>query len=191
MLGFKGFGFLAACVYNFFSSLQALKEFVRRYAWPYIPCLRKRPEDKLHDVIAQVMLQVCTPPMPCVFYVTLCSSLLSSSLHRAHACSRFWCAVLMPLLHYTVPMPCLSFPALCSCLFSSSLHRAHAFALSQCKDRCTCLLGECSDQSAQIPGFMQNWAQTLCCCKLTLESSWIAAAVACPECDAAVFHFSV
>ena len=58
MLGFKGFGFVAACVYNFFSSLKALKEFVRRYAWPYIPFLAKRPEDKLHDVISRVMLQV-------------------------------------------------------------------------------------------------------------------------------------
>lgn len=59
MLGFKGFGILAACVYNFFSTLQAMKEFVLRYAWPYIPFLAKRPEDKFHDVVTRVMLQVC------------------------------------------------------------------------------------------------------------------------------------
>ena len=62
MLGFKGFGFLIALVFNFFSTLAALKEFVRRYAWPYIPCLAKRPEDKLHDVITRVMLQVRPAP---------------------------------------------------------------------------------------------------------------------------------
>ena len=61
MLGFKGFGFLIALVYNFFSTLSALKEFVLVYAWPYIPCMGKRPEDKLHDVIRQVMLQVRLP----------------------------------------------------------------------------------------------------------------------------------
>ena len=66
MLGFKGFGFLIALVYNFFSTLSALKEFVLRYAWPYLPFLSKRPEDKLHDVIRRVMLQVrlLSPPLP-------------------------------------------------------------------------------------------------------------------------------
>lgn len=58
MLGFKGFGFLVALVYNFFFTLSALKEFVLRSAWPYIPGLAKRPEDKFHDVITRVMLQV-------------------------------------------------------------------------------------------------------------------------------------
>ena len=61
MLGFKGFGFLIALVYNFFSTLSALKEFVLRWAWPYIPGLAKRPEDKFHDVITRVMLQVGAP----------------------------------------------------------------------------------------------------------------------------------
>ena len=66
MLGFKGFGFLIALVYNFFSTLSALKEFVLRSAWPYLPFLGKRPEDKLHDVIRRVMLQVrlLSPPAP-------------------------------------------------------------------------------------------------------------------------------
>lgn len=64
MLGFKGFGFLIALVYTFFSTLSALKEFVLRYAWPYLPCLGKRPEDKLHDVIRRVMLQVTLASAP-------------------------------------------------------------------------------------------------------------------------------
>ena len=58
MLAFKGFGFLISLVYNFFSTLSALKELVLLYAWPYLPCLAKRPEDKFHDVITRVMLQV-------------------------------------------------------------------------------------------------------------------------------------
>lgn len=70
MLGLKGFGFLIALVYSFFSTLSALKEFVCRCAWPYIPCLAKRPEDKLHDVITRVMLQV-RPAPPLSFFVVL------------------------------------------------------------------------------------------------------------------------
>ena len=58
MLGFKGVGFVAACIYSFFTSIKIIKEFVRRYAWPYIPFLAKRPEDKFAEIVDQVILQV-------------------------------------------------------------------------------------------------------------------------------------
>ena len=58
MLGFKGVGFVAALIYNFFTSFRLAKEWLLRYAWPYIPCLAKRPEDKFADAVAMVMLQV-------------------------------------------------------------------------------------------------------------------------------------
>ena len=82
MLGFKGFGFLIALIYNFFSTLSALKEFVLRYAWPYLPFLGKRPEDKLHDVIRRVMLQVSARfcSSSCLMF-TVC---LTATTLRAH-----------------------------------------------------------------------------------------------------------
>ena len=58
MLGLKGVGFLCAFIYSFYSSLSAAKEFVLRYAWPYIPFLAKRPADKFADIVDKVMLQV-------------------------------------------------------------------------------------------------------------------------------------
>jgi len=58
MLGLKGVGFLCAFVWTFYSSLSAAKEFVLRYAWPYIPFLAKRPADKFADIVDRVMLQV-------------------------------------------------------------------------------------------------------------------------------------
>ena len=58
MLGLKGVGFLCAFIYSFYSSLSAAKEFVLRYAWPYIPFLAKRPADKFADIVDRVMLQV-------------------------------------------------------------------------------------------------------------------------------------
>ncbi|DBA90394.1 TPA: hypothetical protein ACH3X1_003668 [Trebouxia sp. C0004] len=57
MLGLKGVGFLCAFIYSFYSSLSAAKEFVLRYAWPYIPFLAKRPADKFADIVDRVMLQ--------------------------------------------------------------------------------------------------------------------------------------
>jgi len=51
-------GFLCAFVWTFYSSLSAAKEFVLRYAWPYIPFLAKRPADKFADIVDRVMLQV-------------------------------------------------------------------------------------------------------------------------------------
>ncbi|DBA93931.1 TPA: hypothetical protein ACH3X3_013969 [Trebouxia sp. C0006] len=57
MLGLKGVGFLCAFVWTFYSSLSAAKEFVLRYAWPYIPFLAKRPADKFADIVDRVMLQ--------------------------------------------------------------------------------------------------------------------------------------
>ncbi len=61
MLGLKGVGFLCAFVWTFYSSLSAAKEFVLRYAWPYIPFLAKRPADKFADIVDRVMLQVSLP----------------------------------------------------------------------------------------------------------------------------------
>lgn len=58
MLGLKGVGFVCAFIYSFYSSLSAAKEFVLRYAWPYIPFLAKRPADKFADIVDRVMLQV-------------------------------------------------------------------------------------------------------------------------------------
>ncbi len=58
MLGLKGVGFLCAFVWTFYSSLSAAKEFVLRYAWPYIPFLAKRPADNFADIVDRVMLQV-------------------------------------------------------------------------------------------------------------------------------------
>ncbi len=58
MLGLKAAGFVAACIYNFYTSFRLSKEFVLRYAWPYIPFLAKRPADKFADIVDKVMLQV-------------------------------------------------------------------------------------------------------------------------------------
>ena len=58
MLSFKGVGFVAALIYNFFTSFKLLKELLLRYAWPYIPFLAKRPDDKFAYAGAMVMMQV-------------------------------------------------------------------------------------------------------------------------------------
>lgn len=58
MLGLKGAGLIAAVLYNCYTSLAAAREFSRRYLWPYLPFLAKRPEDKFADLVGKVMLQV-------------------------------------------------------------------------------------------------------------------------------------
>ena len=80
MLGFKGVGFVAACIYSFFTSIKIIKEFVLRYAWPYIPFLAKRPEDKFAEIVDQVMLQVSHTPS---FYVhfDLSCTMCTAAIH--------------------------------------------------------------------------------------------------------------
>ena len=58
MLGLKGAGLVAAVLYNCFTSIAVAKEFTRRYLWPYLPFLGKRPEDKFADLVGKVILQV-------------------------------------------------------------------------------------------------------------------------------------
>ena len=69
MLGFKGVGFVAALIYNFFTTWRTLREWVLRYAWPYLPCLAKRPEDKFADAVARVMVQVNSVPYKELSYI--------------------------------------------------------------------------------------------------------------------------
>lgn len=59
MLGLKGAGLVAAVLYNCFTSIAVAREFTRRYLWPYLPFLGKRPEDKFADLVGKVILQVC------------------------------------------------------------------------------------------------------------------------------------
>ena len=62
MLGLKGAGLVAAVLYACYTSIAVAREFTRRYLWPYLPFLGKRPEDKFADLVGKVILQVCMQP---------------------------------------------------------------------------------------------------------------------------------
>lgn len=70
MLGLKGAGVVVAVLYNCYTSIAVAREFTRRYLWPYLPFLAKRPEDKFSDLVGKVILQVRMYPS-CIIIVRM------------------------------------------------------------------------------------------------------------------------
>lgn len=84
MLGLKGFGLAAAVLYNCFTSIAAAREFIRRYLWPYLPFMGKRPEDKFADLVGRVIVQVVAPT---IFVCIICCHGVTKLLENCGLCT--------------------------------------------------------------------------------------------------------